>query len=233
MPRFSRVDLPGIPQHVVQRGVDRQPCFFTEIDRIRYLDELREICLESGCRVHAYVLMTNHVHLLLTPESAGQVSWTLQALGRRYVRYVNDRYGRTGTLWEGRFKSCLVDSETYLLRCYRHIELNPVRAGMVAHAKEYRWSSFASNGGGDTDALVHPHPAYIALGTSAHERQAAYRALVEDAVDAEEMATIRTFLRRQHALGSDRFRDQIEAMLQRRVGPAKIGRPRKREESPH
>jgi putative transposase len=233
VPRTSRIDLPGIPQHIVQRGVDRQPCFFTDIDRIRYLDELREICLKSGCRVHAYVLMTNHVHLLMTPEAAGQVSWTLQALGRRYVRYVNDRYGRTGTLWEGRFKSCLVDSETYLLRCYRYIELNPVRAGMVARAEEYRWSSFASNGCGETDTLVHAHPAYIGLGDSASERQAAYRALVDGAVESEELATIRTFLRRQHALGLERFREQIEAMLQRRAGPGRIGRPPKLRESAH
>ena len=177
--------------------------------------------------------MTNHVHLLITPVSAGEVSWTLRRsvddmlLRQRSLRDEREPCGKC------RFKSCLVDSETYLLRCYRYIELNPVRAGIVAHAKEYRWSSFASNGGGGTDALVHPHPAYTALGTNPHERQVAYRALVEDAVDAEEMATIRTFLRRQHALGSDRFRDQIEAMLQRRVGPAKIGRPRKRAESPH
>jgi putative transposase len=227
MPRLPRLDLPGIAQHVVQRGVDRQPCFFTDGDRIRYLDELREICLKSGCRVHAYVLMTNHVHLLLTPAATGQVSWTLQALGRRYVRYVNDRYGRTGTLWEGRFKSCLVDSESYLLRCYRYIELNPVRAGMVAKPGDYLWSSFAHNALGASDQLVHAHRSWLALGSSRAERQARYLAFFEDAVDPEETATIRTFLQRQHALGSSRFQQQIEAMLNRRVGAGRIGRPPK------
>jgi putative transposase len=228
VPRQSRLDLPGIAQHVVQRGNDRQPCFFTDIDRVRYLDELREICLKSGCRVHAYVLMTNHVHLLITPDAIGQVSRTLQALGRRYVRYVNDRYGRTGTLWEGRFKSCLVDSETYLLRCYRYIELNPVRAGMVSRPGDYRWSSFACNAQGAGDALIHPHASWLALGSCAAERQGHYRELFDDAMQAEETATIRAFLQRQHALGSARFQQQIEATLNRRVGAGRLGRPRKR-----
>jgi putative transposase len=233
MPRLPRLDLPGIAQHVVQRGVDRQPCFFTDVDRIRYLDELREICLKSECRVHAYVLMTNHVHVLLTPAATGQVSRTLQALGRRYVRYVNDRYGRTGTLWEGRFKSCLVDSESYLLRCYRYIELNPVRAGMVAAPDDYRWSSFAHNAHGAVDRLIHPHATWLALGGCPSERQERYRALFEDGVDSEEIATIRASLQRQHALGSSRFQQQIEAMLGRRASPGRIGRPRKLQSTRH
>lgn len=128
MPRQPRLDLAGVPQHIVQRGNDRQPCFFQDIDRVRYLDELRGICMRESCAVHAYVLMTNHVHLLITPSAQGQVTRVMQSLGRRYVRYVNDRYRRTGTLWEGRYKACLVDSESYLLRCYRYIELNPLRA---------------------------------------------------------------------------------------------------------
>jgi putative transposase len=127
-----------VPQHLVQRGNDRQPCFFADIDRMRYLQDLRELSLKLPIAVHAYVLMTNHVHLLLTSQCAGAIATLMQSLGRRYVRYVNDQYRRTGTLWEGRYKSCLVQDETYLLRCYRYIELNPVRAGMVADPADYR-----------------------------------------------------------------------------------------------
>ncbi|MDG2537740.1 transposase [Dyella jiangningensis] len=130
MARHPRIDLPHIPQHIVQGRNVWQPCFFAEQDYQRYLMELREVCLREGCRVHAYVFMTNHAHLLATPCASGQIARVMQALGRRYVRYINDRYRRTGTLWEGRYKSCLVDG--YRLRCYRYIELNPVRARMVA-----------------------------------------------------------------------------------------------------
>jgi putative transposase len=137
MPRQPRLDLANIPQHVVQRGNDRQPCFFTDVDRVRYLQDLREIAIREGCNVHAYVLMTNHVHLLMTPAASGQVARVMQSLGRRYVRYINDRYRRTGTLWEGRYKSSLVDRETYLLHCYRYIELNPIRAHMTADPLDY------------------------------------------------------------------------------------------------
>ena len=138
MPRSLRVDLPGVAQHVMQRGNDRRPCFFVEIDYIRYLQDLREIARREGCAVHAYVLMTNHVHLLMTPGATGSIGRTMQALGRRYVRYVNDRHGRTGTLWEGRYKACLVGTDQYLLRCYRYIEFNPVRAAMVARPEDLR-----------------------------------------------------------------------------------------------
>ncbi|EIL89461.1 transposase [Rhodanobacter fulvus Jip2] len=129
MPRQPRLDLAGVPQHVVQRGNDRQPCFFQDVDHVRYLDELPEVCLREKCAVHAYVLITNHVHLLMTPSTQGQVARVMQPLGRRYVRYVNGRYRRTGTLWEGRYKACLVDSETYRLRCYRYMKTGSVRVG--------------------------------------------------------------------------------------------------------
>jgi putative transposase len=227
MPRQPRLDLARVPQHVVQRGNDRQPCFFQDIDRIRYLDELREICLREDCAVHAYVLMTNHVHLLMTPQASGQVARVMQALGRRYVRYVNDRYHRTGTLWEGRYKACLVDSESYLLRCYRYIELNPVRAHMVASPADYPWSSYASNAQAMASPLIRPHPSYVDLAANPAERCAAYRALVEQAITPDELDSIRLHLQRQHAYGAERFRAAIEAQLSRRAGPAKIGRPRK------
>jgi putative transposase len=181
--------------------------------------------------LHAYVLMTNHVHLLMTPAAPGQIARVMQSLGRRYVRYVNDRYRRTGTLWEGRYKSCLVDRDTYLLRCYRYIELNPVRAGMTADACNYPWSSHAANALGRPDPLVTPHPTYIALGAYPSERHAAYRALVTQDLTIEDLEVIRLHLQRQHAFGSDRFRAAIENQLQRRAGPAKIGRPRKSDAS--
>lgn len=226
-PRQPRLDLARVPQHIVQRGNDRQPCFYQDIDRVRYLDELQEICLREGCAVHAYVLMTNHVHLLMTPRASGQIARVMQALGRRYVRYVNDRYRRTGTLWEGRYKACLVDGESYLLRCYRYIELNPVRARMVASPADYPWSSYASNALAVASPLIRPHPSYVGLGPGPAERCEAYRALVEQAIVPDELDSVRLHLQRQHAYGADRFRAAIEAQLSRRAGPAKIGRPRK------
>jgi len=227
MARKPRLDLPGVAQHIVQRGNDRQPCFFAAGDYERYRHDLRQIASNEGCAVHAYVLMTNHVHLLMTPAQAGSVACVMQALGRRYVRYVNDRYDRTGTLWEGRYKACLVDSAAYLLSCYRYIELNPVRAAMVADPANHAWSSFHANALGIHDPLVQPHPSYQALGADIDERRAAYRSLVMASVDDEEIEAIRTHLQRQHAFGSPRFRDAIESQLGRPTGPAKIGRPRK------
>lgn len=137
MPRPPRLDLPGVAQHVIQRGNDRQPCFFTADDYRRYLHDLNEIALREGCAIHAYVLMTNHVHLLVTPSDVGRVSRMMQALGRRYVRHVNRTYHRTGTLWEGRYKACLVADDAHLLQCHRYIELNPLRAAMVADPRDY------------------------------------------------------------------------------------------------
>lgn len=226
MARKPRVDLPGVAQHVIQRGNDRQPCFFRDIDHQRYLQDLREITFAHECRVHAYVLMTNHVHLLMTPASAGAISRVMQCLGRRYVRYINDAYGRTGTLWEGRYKSHLVASDEHLLRCYRYIELNPVRAGMVATADQYRWSSHAGNALGAPDPLLHPHNCYLRLGTNAADRQLTYRELLQQA-NAEDASRFGHHLHHQHPMGNDRFRAAIGAQLGRTVKPRKVGRPRK------
>lgn len=227
MPRPLRLDVPNVPQHVIQRGNDRQPCFFEEVDYVRYRDDLRELALREGCAVHAYVLMTNHVHLLMTPTTPGAIARVMQSLGRRYVRYVNDRHHRTGTLWEGRYKACLVDDGGYLLHCHRYIELNPVRAVMVADPADYRWSSHRANACGECDPLMSPHPAYLALANDPIERQQVYRALVMDAVDPEEVDAIRRHVQRQHAYGTERFRMAIETLLGRAAGPQKIGRPRK------
>ncbi|MEO8162047.1 MAG: transposase, partial [Arenimonas sp.] len=180
MARVPRIDLPGIALHIVQRGNDRQACFADDADYLHYRQELGEAALEHECALHAYVLMTNHVHLLLTPQAPGASSRMMQAIGRRYVGRFNARYQRTGTLWEGRFKSVLVDSERYVLSCYRYIELNPVRAGMAATALDYRWSSHRHNGRGVSDPRIKPHPTYLALGATEAERLKAYRQLVDE-----------------------------------------------------
>ncbi len=205
-----------------------------------------------GCRVHAYVLMTNHVHLLMTPQVAGAVARTMQSLGRRYVgyfnatyrrsgtlwegryksclgrRYVgyfNATYRRSGTLWEGRYKSCLVDSERYLLTCYRYIELNPVRAAMVEAPDDYAWSSYRANAEGLADRLVHPHDEYAQLGVTVDERCAAYRALFLEAIGEDQMSEIRAYVQQQRALGTSRFQHAIEAELQRVVTVTPRGWP--------
>ena len=215
MPRQRRLDLPGVPQHVIQRGNNRQPCFLREQDYRCYLSQLGEAALACGCRIHAYVLMTNHVHLLMTPEAAGAVARAMQSLGRRYVGYFNGTYRRSGTLWEGRYKSCLVDSERYLLTCYRYIELNPVRAAMVVAPDDYVWSSYRANAGGRPDGLIHPHDEYAQLGRTVEERCAAYRALFLEVIGEDRMNEIRAYVQQQRALGTSRFQAAIEVELQR------------------
>lgn len=173
--------------------------------------------------------MTNHVHLLMTPNTTGRIARAKQSLGRRYVRYVNDRHHRSGTLREGRYKSCLVESASHLLRCYRYIELNPVRAAMVTTPADYPWSSFHVNAMDRHDPLVHPHAGYLALSPDPTLRRTTYQALVMETVDEAELDEIRHQLHRQLACGTNRFRKAIEAQLGRRPGPAKIGRPCKAE----
>lgn len=180
-----------------------------------------------GGLVHAYVLMTNHVHLLATGKEPGALSRMMQSLGRRYVRYVNSNYHRTGTLWEGRYKSGLVDSDRYLLTCYRYIELNPVRAGFAKTPGDYRWSSFHHNAQGVRDAVVAPHATYLSLGKSAAARQSAYRKLFQKPI-GDDIEAIRTHLTQGKPLGSETFKNQIEATLNRRVRLARLGRPRKK-----
>ena len=215
MSRQPRPNLAGIPQHVVQRGNDRQPCFFAEADYRRYLVNLREASLRHGCAVHAYVLMTNHVHLLVTPGTVGAVSRMMQTLGRHYVPYINSTYRRTGSLWEGRYKSCMVESESHLLTCYRYIELNPVRAAMVCGPDEYPWSSHHRNALGTDDPVLHPHPCYLSLATSDEQRRAVYLDLFREAIDPERITEIRAYLQQQRVLGTSRFQARIEAQLGR------------------
>jgi putative transposase len=181
---------------------------------------------------HAYVLMTNHVHLLLTPVGQQSVSRMMQYLGRHYVPYVNHKYSRSGTLWEGRFKASLVDTSSYLLACYRYIESNPVRAGMVAHPSDYRWSSFHHNGLGLSNRLITPHVEYENLGVTLQQRRASYRLLFEHPEDEGLLVSIREHTQSGTPLGSDCFRDDIEAVLATRIGKSDRGRPRKRALSP-
>jgi putative transposase len=172
--------------------------------------------------------MTNHVHLLITGDESSAISRTMQTLGRRYVGYVNASYRRTGTLWEGRFKACLVDSDTYVLTCYRYIELNPVRAAMVEEPAAYRWSSYQTNALDAGGALVTPHPAYLALGRTNEERQASYRHLFLDALSDDRLQEIRAYLHQQRALGSSRFQQDVEAQLQQAATVRPRGRPSRR-----
>lgn len=227
MARLPRLDLPGVPQHVIQRGNDRMACFAAEVDYRQYLQELREAAAKHDCAVHAFVLMTNHVHLLITPAVTGAISRMMQAVGRRYVGSFNARYRRTGTLWEGRFKAALIDSERYLLECYRYIELNPVRAGMTTAPGDYPWSSYAHNAWGSPQPLITPHQEYLNLNSEPAARQAAYRQLICEHLDELQLTALRQHTQQQRAWGSDRFRQQVEALTQRAVGVRPRGRPRK------
>jgi len=230
MARLSRLDLPKIPQHVIQRGNNRRPCFVSDEDCTRYCEDLADAASHCGCAIHAYVLMTNHVHLLVTGSQRGAVSRMMQRLGRRYVACFNARYQRTGTLWEGRFKSSLVDSSLYLLACHRYIELNPVRAAMVGDPADYRWSSYRCNALGNPDRLITPHPLYLALGANADSRQSGYRSLFERTLGADELSDIRAHVQQQKVLGSHRFQAEIEALLARKVAVRPRGRPRLEED---
>ena len=231
MPRKPRFNLQGVPQHVVQRGNNREPCFFAEEDYQRYLADLSESAVKYSCRIHAYTLMTNHVHLLVTPMVDYGISNMMQALGRRYVYYINKSYNRTGTLWEGRYKSSLIDSDRYLLTCMRYIELNPVRANMVAHPAEYAWSSYQANAQGAENTIIENHPIYTGLGIEDQERYGAYRDLFYQCVNEGVIHQIREALNHELVLGRSSFKDKIEKTLNRQARPRKAGRPRIEEES--
>lgn len=201
MPRKPRFFVSDIPVHVVQRGNNREAIFFDEEDYRAYLNWLKEGASRYGCAIHAYVLMTNHTHILVTPSTRESVSRLLQYVGRRYVPYVNHQYGRSGTLWEGRFKASLIDAETYLLACYRYIELNPVRAGMVASPGDYGWSSYKANALGHNDSLLTGHPLYLALGADAETRQARYRALFDVYLADHLLTEVRNLFEHGYAVG--------------------------------
>jgi putative transposase len=203
MPRPRRFDIPGVPLHVVQRGNNRNACFFGDIDRRFYLTCLSEAATRRNVAVNAYVLMSNHVHLLLTPGQPGAVGALLQDVGRKYVRVFNTIHGRTGTLWEGRYKSSLVADERYLLACHRYIELNPVRAGMASDPGDYRWSSYRHYAYGHVDPLITEHGAYAALAGSPSGRRERYRAVCAEACRQETLTAIREAINANCEIGSD------------------------------
>jgi putative transposase len=225
MPRKPRFYQPSIPVHLFQRGHNKESVFFDDEDYLVYLRFLRESADACGCLVHAYVLMTNHVHLLVTPESSTAISTLIQGIGRHYVPYMNKTYKRRGSLWEGRYKGNIIESATYFLICMRYIEMNPVRFGMVDHPAKYRWSSYAVNAQGVDNAVIRVHEQYLALGNTSEARQVAYRGLFEIKADADEMEIIRASLSSGTPLGNECFKKQVEVMTGRKVGLIKPGRP--------
>ncbi len=227
MARLGRCFISGQPLHVIQRGNDRRNIFFAPDDYARYREWLQLAAVANGCTIHAYVLMPNHVHLLVTPQEEDSLPKTMQSLGRRYVRHVNWVYGRSGTMWEGRYRAAMIDPDTALLACMRYIELNPVRAKLAREPRDYQWSSYRSNAFGEHDALVTRHEQYCALGPDGPQRQAAYMALFDEALDEEFVATLRAATNGGWPFGGDRFKQQIAQSLGRRVEPLPRGRPAK------
>ena len=228
MARRPRLRIAGVPQHVIQRGNNRQATFFAPEDQGFYLACLQHAARRHDCAIRAYVLMTNHVHLLVTPRRPEAISLVMRDVGRRYVQYINYTYRRSGTLWEGRFKSILVDAQRYFFTCCRYIELNPVRAGIVTRPEEYRWSSHCHYALGREDHLVTAHEEYQALGNDETARRQAYRELFSGHLDEKVLTEIRGAVDRGWPLGSERFKDEIEAALQRAARPPRRGRPSRR-----
>lgn len=226
MPRRARSDVPGLPYHLVQRGNNREVCFIEPENYQFYLELWRQMARRYLVQVHAFCLMTNHIHVLATPEKASSLSNTMKVVGSRYAQHVNLKYRRTGTLWEGRHRSSLVQSEKYLLTCYRYIELNPVRANMVKRPEEYRWSSYGVNAWGDASWLT-PHLEYLRLGTDLEERTFAYRELFKYHLSEEDLHLFRKAAHYCQPVADDRFREQIEARYGIKPGQMKRGRPRK------
>ncbi|HVZ42399.1 MAG TPA: transposase [Ramlibacter sp.] len=225
MARLARLTVPGYPHHIIQRGNNRQIIFLDTADYEQMLALLQEHARQTLVAVHAYVLMSNHLHLLATPETAEGIPQLMQSVGRRYVRYFNDRHGRTGTLWEGRYKSTLIQAEQYLLACMVYIDLNPVRAGMVQHAMDYRWSSHLHYVGRRVDRLVTPHPLYWELGNTPFAREAAYSQLVEAGVASDQQRALTDATLSGWALGSPDYVAQLQRRTTRRVMKGQSGRP--------
>jgi putative transposase len=224
MARTARLAVPGYPHHLIQRGNNRQTIFVDEHDRLRYLGMLREVLREQGVALHAYVLMDNHVHLLLTPGESGALSRLMQRQGTWYAGWFNHRHARTGALWEGRFRSSLVETDGYLLACMRYIERNPVRAGMVEVPEDFRWSSARHHAGIAADPLITDHALYWALGNTPFEREAAYRRFLAESLP-ENSDRMNRILMSGRPLGSPLFLDRMSESAGRSLQPAKRGRP--------
>ena len=217
--------LPGVAVHIIHRGNNRAECFFRDEDRSFYLFHLDRILPRADCRLHAYCLMSNHLHLLLTAKAVTGCGLLMKSIAQLYAQYINKNYGRSGYLWESRFKSCLVQSEDYVLACYRYIELNPVRAGLVSRPSEYPWSSYAANAMGEASLLIAPHEEYLALGRDPHERQAVYRDLFGSFLGAERVVETRSATNGGYVLGSPGFKRAVARVVGRAVERGSAGRP--------
>lgn len=225
MARLPRLTLPGYPHHVIQRGNNRQPIFATSADRQVLLDLLFDNAKKFEVAIHAYVLMGNHFHLLATPQTLDGLPLMMQAVGRRYVRYFNDTQQRSGTLWEGRYKSTLIQAERYLLACMAYIDLNPVRAGLVAHPRDYPWSSFGHYTGQRIDRLITPHALFWELGNTPFAREAAYAQLVLSGISLVQQAALTDAALQGWALGEPDFVADLQKRTARRVSKGSAGRP--------
>jgi len=225
MARLPRLTVPGYPHHVIQRGNNRQPIFAVDDDYRALREMLADHARECRVAVHAYVLMSNHFHLLATPESAEGIPQMMQAVGRRYARYFNQRQARTGTLWEGRYRSTLIQAERYLLACMVYIDLNPVRAGMVEAPLDYPWSSHAHYVSGHSDRLVTPHPFWWQLGNTPFAREAAYAELVRSGIGSMDQQALTDSALRGWALGDPNYVADLQKRTERRVSKSKAGRP--------
>jgi putative transposase len=224
MARHPRLIFPGVALHIIQRGNNRNACFIAESDYLTYLAYLRHLSAKYQCEVHAYCLMTNHVHMLLTPSESQACAPLMRDLGRCYVRYFNRRHERSGTLWEGRFRSCIVESAEYVIACYRYIELNPVRAGMVSHPSAYPWSSHAANSGMGVDPMVKPHCEFLALACNTVSPHVAYRGLFDQPFEERLLHSIREATNGGYPLASESFKSQMIAPLGLRMARGKPGR---------
>jgi putative transposase len=225
MARLPRLTVPGYPHHIIQRGNNRQATFRDAADYERLLALLGEYAEREKVAIHSYVLMPNHFHLLLTPETQNGVSRMMQSVGRRYVRYFNDRHGRTGTLWEGRYKAALIQTERYLLTCMIYIDLNPVRAGLTARAADYRWSSYGHYVGARHDKLVRPHALYWQLGNTPFAREASYAELVNQGVSPKLQLALTDSALKGWTLGQEDFIAVLQKQTKRRLVRDRVGRP--------
>jgi len=223
--------LPGIAVHIIQRGNDRADCFFKDEDRAFYLFHLGRVLPRARCRLHAYCLMSNHVHLLVTAEEEHGCASLMKSIGQLHAQYVNKHYGKSGHLWQGRFKSCLVQSEQYVLACYRYIELNPVRARLARRADEYAWSSYTANAKGESLEFLSPHDEYQRLGRTPGERQAVYRDLFGQIQQPQQLEEIRTATNGGYALGNAAFKHAMARALDRPVEKGAAGRPSRQEKT--
>jgi putative transposase len=226
MARLPRYTIINQPQHIIQQGRDGQQIFFEEQDYQYFRDCLDAASFNYQLKVHAYVLMPDHVHILATPGNTDSISRTTQSIGRNYVQYFNESYDGSGTIWEGRYRATVIESKQYLLACSRYIEMNPVRNNLVRSPRDYRWSSYAHNALGKHDEMISPHREYLALGSDARSRAAAYRAMFKPKLCNEAVQQITDATLKGWVLGSRKFAQKIEKLSGRRATQLPKGRPR-------